>query len=213
MNTIDLVLLAIIGVSALLGTLRGFVGVVASAVTWVGAGWVAFHHGADLAFWFSDDGQPGATDLLGGYVAAFVGVVVVVSLVSWSLRRVPIAKPSIRSTPDRPIECSTLRGGFIACVVVLLMAFSTLPREPSWKESALLPLLTPGAQWLSLWLPEWAAGQLDFGNGAAAGDNGASHLAGAMIGTIVDGLPSPLEGDEPTTTGDETEPSPPNPGQ
>ncbi|MBD9369261.1 CvpA family protein [Xanthomonas sp. XNM01] len=213
MNTIDLVLLAIIGVSALLGTLRGFVGVVASAVTWVGAGWVAFHHGADLAFWFSDDGQPGATDLLGGYVAAFVGVVVVVSLVSWSLRRV---LHSIGlSGVDRMLgfAIGTLRGGFIACVVVLLMAFSTLPREPSWKESALLPLLTPGAQWMSLWLPEWAAGQLDFGNGAAAGDNGASHLAGAMIGTIVDGLPSPLEGDEPTTTGDETEPSPPNPGQ
>ncbi len=212
MNTIDFVLLAIIGLSALLGTLRGFVGVVASVVTWVGASWFAFRHGAELGYWFSDDGQPGATELLGGYVAAFVAVVVVVGLVGWFLRR--LLHSIGLSGLDRMLGfvLGIARGGLIACVLVLLMAFSALPREPPWKQSVLLPVLIPGAEWMSQWLPDWAAQQLDFGNGAAAGDNGDLHRAGDVIGTIIEGLPLPLDGDEPNT-GAETPPSPPNHGQ
>ena len=39
MNPIDLVLLVVVAASALLGLVRGLVGVVASLVAWLGAGW------------------------------------------------------------------------------------------------------------------------------------------------------------------------------
>lgn len=212
MNTLDLLLLGIIGLSALFGAVRGFVGVVASVVAWIGAGWCAFHYGAELGFWFSDDGMPGPTELLAGYVAAFLAVVVLVGLVGWCVRRLLHAIGLSGMDRLLGLVLGTLRGALVACVAVVLMAFSALPREPAWKQSVLLPVLLPGAQWMSLWLPPWAAAQLDFGNGTAARDNGASQRAGAVIGTIVGGLPVPLDGDEPIP-GAEAEPSPPNPGQ
>ncbi|MCY1379628.1 hypothetical protein D9M69_673670 [compost metagenome] len=64
-----------------------------------------------------------------------------------------------------------LRGAFVACVLLLLAAFTDLPREPEWHRSPIVPVLLPGAQWLSQWLPEWTVQELDFGNGRPAGDN------------------------------------------
>ena len=81
MNPIDLVSLLLIAASALLGAVRGLIGVVASLLAWLGAGWVAFSQGARLAFWFSDDGMPGATELLGGYAVSFIGVLVLAGMV------------------------------------------------------------------------------------------------------------------------------------
>jgi membrane protein required for colicin V production len=56
-----------------------------------------------------------------------------------------------------------VRGGFVACLLVLLMGFTTLPREPGWRDSQVVPVLLPGAQWLRGWLPDWAAQRVDFG--------------------------------------------------
>ena len=52
--------------------------------------------------------------------------------------------------------------GLIACVLVLLRGFTALPREPGWRQSQVLPVLLPGAQWLRGWLPAWAAQRVDF---------------------------------------------------
>ena len=56
-------------------------------------------------------------------------------------------------------------------------------REPERHRSSVVPVLLPGAQWLSQWLPQWTVQELDFGNGRPAGDNARlKHL-----------LPLPLE--------------------
>ena len=48
-----------------------------------------------------------------------------------------------------------VRGAFLACVLVLLMGFTPLPREPAWRQSVLLPVLSPGAGWMRAQLPAW----------------------------------------------------------
>ncbi len=87
MSALDLTLLAIIGVSTLFGLMRGFIGALASVLAWLLAGWVAFHYGAEVAAWLSDDGPPGSTDLLGGYALSFVAVMVVVGVTGWLVRK------------------------------------------------------------------------------------------------------------------------------
>lgn len=220
MNMIDLVLLAVLAASAVFGAMRGLVGAVASIVAWLGAGWFAFHHGAELAFWLSDDGQPGATELLGGYAIAFIAVMVLVGLVGWAARKL-LASAGLGGV-DRflGLVLGLARGALVACMLVLLMAFSGLPQERAWSQSLAVPVLLPGAQWLAGWLPDWAAGELDFGNGRANRDNG--HLeqktmmgrAGAAAEALAGALPAPVDGDSPPP-GDETPPSspPPNPGR
>lgn len=201
MNPIDLLLLVVVAASALLGVLRGFVGTVASVAAWLGAGWCAFRYGAELAFWFSDDGQPGATELLGGYVVAFVVVMVLVGLVGWVVRKV-LASIGL-SGVDRALGLllGVARGGLVACMLVLLMAFSRLPQEPAWAQSRAVPALVPGAQWLAGWLPEWAVDELDFGNGRVSGDNSsperkALERAAAAARVVTGALPAPASGDD-----------------
>ena len=211
MNTIDLVLLCVLAASALLGLFRGLVGSIASLVAWLGAGWCAFHYGGELAFWFADDGQPGATELLAGYAVAFLGVLLLVGLVGWVARK---ALQSVGLTGvDRllGLGLGLARGLLVACMLVLLMAFSSLPQEPAWPQSRAVAVLTPGAQWMARWLPDWAVQELDFGNGRASGDNALLEHAGAVVETITGALPVPVE-ENGTPSG--AEPPPPStPGQ
>jgi len=210
MNSIDLAVLVLVAASALLGALRGLVGTVASLVAWFGAGWVAFTHGARLAFWFSDDGMPGATELLGGYAVAFIGVLVLVNLIGWAVRK--LLRSVGLSGLDRVLGLllGVLRGVLVACMGILVMAFSSLPQDPAWSESRAVTVLLPGAQWMARWLPDWAAQEVDFGNGRPSGDNALVDRASAVVETIAGALPVPVA-EEGSAQGAEPPPSPATP--
>ena len=184
MNATDLLLLAIIAVSTLLGLLRGFVGVLASLVAWLAAGWAAFHFGAELALLLAGSDTPSAGMLLAGYGVCFLGVLLIVGLVGWGVRR--LVKAAGLSGLDRALggALGFARGGIVACLLVLLMGFTALPREAAWQQSAVVPVLLPGAHWLRGWLPEWAAQRVDLtGDGPHSielGGVSASPSAGAQ---------------------------------
>lgn len=194
---IDLVLLAIIGVSALLGLLRGFVGIVVSTAAWLLGGWASFQFGADAALWLSDDGAPSASELFGGYALIFVGVLLFVGLIGM------VFKALVRSTnlsgADRALGfgLGVLRGAFFACVLVLLMGFTPLVREPSWQQSQIMPLLSPATGWMRAKLPDWSTPEINLRSNPLTGDN--SHieslpaLQNAMSQVLKpEALPSPV---------------------
>jgi len=159
----DWLLLAVIAASALLGLMRGFVGVLVSIAAWLLAGWAAFHFGGALALWLSGGAEPGARHVFSGYGLSFVGVLLFVGLVGWMLRRMVHAVGL--SGLDRALgfALGLARGAAIACLMVLLMGFTAMPREPGWQQSQILPLLVPGALWLRDWLPPWAAERVQLG--------------------------------------------------
>jgi len=166
MGATDLLLLAIIGVSVLLGLMRGFVGVLASVAAWLLATWAAFQFGARLALVFAGGQTAGPTQLLAGYGLSFLGVLVFVGLIGWLLRK--LVHSVGLSGVDRAMGAALglVRGGFVACMLVLLMGFTALPRDAGWQQSHVVPVLLPGAQWLRGWLPGWAAARVDFGASA-----------------------------------------------
>ena len=214
---IDLVLLAVVAASALLGAVRGLVGVIASLLAWFGAGWFAFRYGAEMAFLFSSDGQPGATELLGAYAVSFIAVLLLVSLVGWVVRK--LVHSVGLSGVDRALGLilGLVRGVLVACMLVLLMAFSSLPQDPAWSRSRAVPALVPAAQWIARWLPDWAVEELDFGNGRSSGDNSPVEQAfldgaGAVVETVTGALPVPVDESNGSRPG--AEPPPPStPGQ
>ena len=178
---IDLVLLVVIGGSTVLGLLRGFVGTLVSTIAWLLSGWVAFRFGEHAAFWLSDDGVPSPSELMGGYAATFMAVMVAVTLLGMLVKS--MVKSVGLSGVDRVLGMGlgVLRGAFLGCLLVLLMGFTSMPTEPSWKQSRILPLLVPGAEWMHAQLPDWSVPDTDPLNAAATGDNGE-----------MDGLPTPL---------------------
>ena len=170
MTLTDWVLLAVVGLSAGLGLLRGFIGVVASLAAWVLAAWAAFRFGSRLAVELAGGAEPGPSELLGGYAISFLGVLVVVGLVGWGMRK--LVHGVGLSGIDRflGLAVGLVRGAFVACALVLLMGFTALPRDEDWRRSRTLPVFLPGALWLRTWLPDWAAAHADFepSTGAAA---------------------------------------------
>lgn len=157
MSAVDWIFLAIIGVSALFGLMRGFVGVVASLIAWVLAAWTAFRFGGAIGAWLAAPDAPSAGVLFAGYALGFVGVLVTVGLLSMLIRRA--LQSAGLSGVDRwlGLVFGTARGVFIASALVLLLSFTSIPRGAQWQQSALAPLLEPMAGSMRDWLPDWAA--------------------------------------------------------
>ena len=211
---IDLLLLVVIGGSTLLGLLRGFVGTLVSLAAWLLAGWASFRFGEHAAFWLSDDGIPSSSELLGGYASVFVAVVVAITLAGMLVKT--LVKSVGLSGLDRllGLALGAARGALVACMGLLLMAFSSLPQEPAWAGSRAVVVLLPGAQWMARWLPDWAAQELDFGNGRPSGDNALVDQAGAMFEAITGALPVPVDEQGPEPGAEPPPPShPPDPGR
>lgn len=217
----DLILLAIIGISALLGLMRGFVGIVVGAASWLLSGWASFQFGADAGRWLAEGQAVRASHMLGGYVLVFICVMVVVFMAGWAVRS---AMESMRLTgTDRALGfgLGALRGVFFAAVLVVMASFTPLPREPLWQQSHVLPVVSPVASWMRSQLPDLslpdmpalpgldqlpglggmdlsALGQMGVGKDAGTGDNAA--LNDLQLGSGMEQMVRQALGQKPATT-------------
>jgi len=168
---IDLVLVALVLVSAVLGMMRGFVGILVSTVAWLLAGLVAFRFGDEAALWISSDGQPSVSETFGGYALSFIVVLLAVGMVGAMVRS--MVRASELSGADRAMGfgVGVFRGLVIACLLVLVLGFTPLPKEPAWRQSHVLPLLMPGVGWMHAQLPEWSVPDPGFRSARQSGDN------------------------------------------
>lgn len=174
MSAADLLLLAVIVASMLLGYLRGFIGAVVSTFAWLLAGGAAFGVGAWIATTLANTTEPGTGHLLAGYALSFLGVLIFVDSVGRVVRK---RMPSTRmSGMNRALGVGVglARGGWIACMLLLVLGLTPLPQDPGWQQSQIVPLLLPGAQAMTGWLPDWAAKRVDFGRNQPHTSGGAT---------------------------------------
>lgn len=182
MSGVDWVVLAIVAASALFGLMRGFVGMLVSLVAWLLSGWVAFRFGGEVGRALAGAGEPSAGQVFAGYALSFIVVMVVVGAVGWLVRKV-VASTGLGGM-DRllGLGIGVARGAFVACALVLLLGLTSLPREPEWQSSRVVPVFVPGALWLRAWLPDWVAARVDLGG---------AHESPAPADPL---LPAPLAG-------------------
>ncbi|MCM2335418.1 MAG: CvpA family protein [Pseudomonas sp.] len=182
MSGVDWVVLAIVAASALFGLMRGFVGMLVSLVAWLLSGWVAFRFGGEVGRALAGTGEPSAGQVFAGYALSFIVVMVVVGAVGWLVRKL-VASTGLGGM-DRllGLGIGVARGAFVACALVLLLGLTSLPREPEWQSSRVVPVFVPGALWLRAWLPDWVAARVDFGG---------AHDSPAPADPL---LPAPLAG-------------------
>lgn len=179
---IDLVLLAVTGLSALLGLFRGFIGIVVGTASWVLAGWAAFQFGSDTAHWLAEGAAPSTTQYVGGYVLTFVVVMVGVAAIGMLIRAGVNAVRLGGVDRMAGFGLGVLRGLVLCCVLVLLMGFTPLAHDTAWTQSRMVPVLLPGAQWMRDQLPDWSVADVDLGKLPVTGDNGVldAVVSGAM---------------------------------
>jgi membrane protein required for colicin V production len=157
MTALDWVLLLIVGVSGLLGLLRGMIGVVVSLVAWLLAGLAAYLFGGDVGRGLVTDGQLSWGEYLGGYALSFAVVWVAVALVGLVVRR--LAQEAGLSGVDRlfGFGLGVVRGLFLACALLLMLGLTSVPGKRAWHESAGVATLLPAAKWMRACLPPWMA--------------------------------------------------------
>ena len=188
MTALDWILLLVVGISALLGVLRGLIGIAVSLAAWLLAGSAAWLFGGDVGRSLVTDGQLGWGEYLGGYALSFAVVWVAVALLGLLVRR--IAHSAGLSEVDRlfGLGLGLVRGVFFACALLLLLGMTRLPGKPTWRDSTGVAMLLPGVAWMRSWMPPWMQQRVDLeGRGTSL-----QNEAQALQKVLPQGLPAAL---------------------
>jgi len=153
MNELDYLILLLVGLSALLGLIRGVVAEVLSLLVWVVAIWGTVAFGGPMGGALDGIDTP-LLRSLAGHASVFVIIVVVGNLLVWMVRAV--LRGTGLSGTDRMLGFGfgTARGYAIVLAGVLLVSFTPWSRSGLWRESALLPLFFGPTEWIASQLPE-----------------------------------------------------------
>lgn len=141
---VDWALLAVLAVSVLIGIVRGFVFECLALAGWVVAWFIAQLVAPQLAPQFQNwlpGGAGSASTQAAAFVLAFMGALIVWSLLSKLVRMLVHATPL--SVPDRLLGAGfgVLRGGVLLLVVASVVTLTPAAQSTGWRGSQ-------GARWL-----------------------------------------------------------------
>lgn len=171
LNWADLVLIAILGLSAAFGLWRGLVVEVLSLLIWVAAFWLAFQFGEPVSALFEGRIDTPSARLFLAYGLLFVGALVAGGLVTWLVAK--LIKATGLTGTDRLLGLlfGLVRGGILASLMVLLLGFTPMPQDDWWQQSRLLPTFERSAEWMKGWLPATVSDYIRFDAGTAPPPN------------------------------------------
>ena len=150
---IDVVILALIALSAILSLFRGFVREAVALATWLVALMVsmAFYEdlAAILAQWISTPSAQKVT----AFAVLFVCVLLLGAIVNYLAGRL-VDKTGLTGTDKMlGIVFGVARGGVIVAILVLLAGLTPLPQDPWWQDSQFLGYFEEFAMWMRNYLP------------------------------------------------------------
>lgn len=154
MNALDWMIVGVLGVSVLLGILRGFVREALAVAGWVVGIVLALRYSAELGMKLPFDVPVPALRTGIGALVIIVAGVFVGALAGWILRQ--LVEAARLSAADRALGAlfGVTRAVLILLVVVFFVGGTTAARQPLWRESALLPPIEAAVRFASRYLPE-----------------------------------------------------------
>ena len=135
LSAVDWILLAVLGLSFLLGLWRGIVQEVLSLVGWVAAFYVSQMYAPMAAAWLPMEGSSQMLRYAGGFVVVFVAVLVATVLVSW------VVKKLISAVGLGPLDrllgslFGLMRGVVILLAVTVLVGMTPMRDTDAWKQA------------------------------------------------------------------------------
>ena len=150
---IDYAILAIVGISGVISLMRGFIREALSLAGWIAAFWVALAFSGKAAAWLVGYVSVPSVRVGIAFAAIFFGVLLLCGIVL-RLAGLLVERTGMSGT-DRTlgIVFGVLRGVVITGVLVLLAGLTSLPRDPWWNQSVLLPHLVELADEIRAFLP------------------------------------------------------------
>lgn len=159
---VDFVILGIIGLSALISVVRGFLKEALSLAGWVIAFWAAITFSGDLAVLFESQITVPSVRQASAFLCLFVGVLLATGIVIYFVGLV-VEKTGLSGT-DRMLGIifGIGRGAVIVAILVLLAGLTPLPQDPWWRQSTFIPHFEELAVRIQQLLPPEIAQQLSF---------------------------------------------------
>ncbi len=153
MTILDIIVLAVIGISILLGVIKGLVREVLSLAAWVMA-FLAANLAAPEAAQLLPQGMASEEiRLLAGFAVVFVLVLIGLSVLAMMASK--LIKIVGLGMADRVLGgvFGLVRGALVVTILVLLAGLTSLPRQPVWRNAVLGATLEASAGYVKTWLP------------------------------------------------------------
>ena len=159
---IDVVILALIALSAILSLFRGFVREAVALATWLIALWVAMAFYEDLATILSQWISVPSAQKITAFAVLFISVLLLGAIVNYLAGRI-VDKTGLTGTDKLlGIVFGVARGGVIVAILVLLAGLTPLPQDPWWQDSQFLGYFQELAMWLRSYLPDDIADSISY---------------------------------------------------
>lgn len=153
-NSVDLCVIAIVGLSVVISLWRGFVREALSLVTWVVSVWLGIEYAASTRTLFVGLVSNAHLQLIAGFLTVFLVVLISGTIINFLISKV-IHKTGLSGT-DRLLGSlfGFTRGVMIVAVMFVVVDGTQLKQTTSWKQAQLMPHFRPVAAWLQHFLPE-----------------------------------------------------------
>ena len=153
MAWIDVVILALIALSAILSLFRGFVAEALALASWLVAFWVAMMFYEELGQWLSQWIAVPSAQKVTGFALLFVCVLLLGAVVNYLAGKL-VAKTGLTGTDKMlGVIFGVARGAVIVAILVLLAGLTPVPQDPWWQESQFLGYFEQLAMWMRDFLP------------------------------------------------------------
>lgn len=159
---IDVVIVAVILISALISLIRGFVREAFSLAVWILAFWISWSFFRELAMRMETMISTPSVRLGVAFTIIMLLALAVGGLVNYLV--IQLIERTGLSGSDRFIGMifGAARGVLVIAVLVLLAGLTVFPVDPWWQESRLLPYFEELALWLRDMLPPDIADRFRF---------------------------------------------------
>ncbi|CEK10871.1 CvpA family protein [Legionella hackeliae] len=151
---VDLLIIAVIGLSVLTGLIRGFVKELIALAVWVLAIWMAFNYSQELDPWLQKYIQDKTARTVTAFIAILIATLIVGGIVNALLSF--ILKRSGLSGTDRILGMGFgfVRGVFIVALIMLVIRMTSLPYQEYAGNSMLYAKFEPVVNWLYDLMPQ-----------------------------------------------------------
>ena len=162
MMLFDYMMLAVVGISILLGVLRGLVREALNLLAWVAAFWAANAYTAKIAPLLPEVVPTESVRYVAAFVLLFLGALLLMSLVTIALAE--LVKTLKLGAFDKGLGAlfGVLRGGLIVLTLVLLAGMTSLPRQGFWRNAMFSAPLEAFAADVKPWLPEGLSKRISY---------------------------------------------------
>ncbi|MDY3331690.1 MAG: CvpA family protein [Pelistega sp.] len=148
MTEFDYVVLAILGCSAILGFIRGFLKEAFSLIAYVAAAYAAVQWGPSALPWFQSLFDNYYVSAAVSYAVVFIATLLVVGLINLTLSSMISYAGLGPADSGLGLLFGLVRGLIIVLAVVILLGYTDFPQQPWWQNAAFSAMAVDGVNQL-----------------------------------------------------------------